>query len=288
MTLGELLNKLAGKAGLQNNPGLVSLLSDSNLANTEVGADFANGIDTALMSLAGAKNNPDVQKHFRAETLNTIDAQLSPFAKKYGFDTEFEEEKSTFKRIDLLESKLAALIAAAEAKAGKGEGGAEVEKLKKDLLAMQNQLTTITAAKDKELAELRESHAKSVLDMLIGTELKGKHYANEELGDTNVTIARTLLDEALKSKGAILVNEDGKIAIKRADNTTLSLLDASNNPVQFSDFTNQLLADKKLLAVTDEPKKPSIPTTVTVQPGGGQNTAKFDSAFAQSMADLND
>ena len=60
MNLGDFLNTLAAKTGMQKDPGLVDLLSNSELANQHVSDDFANAMDTALMSLEGAKNNRDL------------------------------------------------------------------------------------------------------------------------------------------------------------------------------------------------------------------------------------
>lgn len=289
MQFGDFLNKLAGKLSLQNNSELVDFLSQHpELAQAEIGDGFATSIDTGLLSLAAAKQHAEVQKHFTAQTLNTVDEQLKPLFSKYGLDDVFAAERSSYKKIGLLEEKLAAKIAEAEAKAEKG-GGADVERLKKDLLAMQTQLATVTAAKDKELADLRSEYGQKQLDMLVNFELTGKRYANADLGDTNVTIARALLDKALKEQNAVLVNEDGKIAIKQAGNTTLSLLDASNNPVVFSAFTDRLLADKHLLEVSgggDPDPKPNV--VIQQGGGGGGNTGRFDSAVAQSIADLKD
>lgn len=66
MTLGDLLNTLAAKIGLQNEPALIDLLSSADLAKHEVSDDLAQRFDTGLMSLDGAKNNRDVLASLKA------------------------------------------------------------------------------------------------------------------------------------------------------------------------------------------------------------------------------
>ncbi len=84
MTLGDLLNTLASKCGLQQDQALIDLLSSSELAHSEVNDEFARRLDTGLMSLEGAKNNREVLNHLKPIILKAADDKFAVLAEKYG------------------------------------------------------------------------------------------------------------------------------------------------------------------------------------------------------------
>ena len=294
MNLGDFLNTLAAKVGMQNDQALVDLLSSSELANTHIADEFANALDSSLMSLEGAKNNRDLLNHYKPIILKAADEKFAILAEKYGIVNEMQGEQSTYKKIDILENRLAAKMAELESKAGKGAQSEETAKLVKQIENLQKQIIEVQTAKDTELAQLREQHTKQQLDMLVNIELNGKRYANQDLGDTNITIGRALVEKALKEQNAVLVNEGGVLKLKQADNPQLDYVDSGFKSVTFEDFTNRVLAEKHLLEVSASEdnlgggKHNSPPTkkTVTLRNGKEVNTSSFDAAIAASMADL--
>ncbi len=296
MTLGDLLNTLAAKIGLQNDPALIDLLSSADLAKHEVGDDLAQRFDTGLMSLDGAKNNRDVLNHLKPIILKAADDKFAILAEKYGIANEMQSEQSTYKKIDLLESALATRLADMEKKAQSNQNtkGEETAQLTKQIAELQKQIATISATKDNELAEYKKASAKQQLDMLVNFELNGKRYANQDLGDTNIDIARALITRAMQEQRATLVNDDGKLKLKQTDNPSLDFVDSGYKPVSFSDFVNRILADKHLLEVSNDHDNnggggnpaPQQPTTVTLTNGKKVDTASFDAAAAAALADL--
>lgn len=296
MNLGDFLNTLAAKTGMQNDPGLVDLLSNSELANQHVSDDFANAMDTALMSLEGAKNNRDLLNHFKPIILKAADEKFAILAEKYGIVNEMQGEQSTYKKIDILENRLAAKMAELESKAGKGAQSEETARLVKQIENLQKQIIEVQTAKDTELAQLRDQHTKQQLDMLVNIELNGKRYANQDLGDTNITIGRALVEKALKEQNAVLVNEGGVLKLKQAENPQLDYVDSGFKPVTFGDFTNRVLAEKHLLEVSaseythmgDDLRSTFTPTpkTVTLRNGKQADTGNIDATAAASIADL--
>lgn len=287
MKLGDLLNSLATKVGAQNEQTLITLLSSSDIANREVDDTLAGMLDSRLMSLDGAKNNRDVLNHFKPIVLKALDDKFAILAEKYGISDTIGGEKSTYAKIDLIEAEMAKRISELQKKVD-GAGNSkeeEVKNLTTQLQGLQKQLQELTAAKDGEIAKLKAEAANQQLDMLVNFELGGKKYANKDLGDTNVTIARALLDKALLEKKAVLVNDNGQVRIKQADNVSLDVLDASNNPLKFTDFTNKLLADKHLLDVSGggQPQdKPQVQTPNVDTP----NMGAFAAAAAAALSDL--
>lgn len=286
MKLGEFLNTMAAKLALQNDPSLISLLSNSATANIEIGDDFANRMNVGLMSLDGAKSSTDVKKHFDALALKAIDDKLNPLAALYGAQTEFDAEKSTYKRVDIIASKFAALLEAAKAAQGDVTKDAEVKRLNGEMLKLQNQLTSLTTEKDGEIAKLKATHEQAMLDSLVNFALSGKPYANKSMdAKTHVTIARAILAEELAKRGAIIVNDNGTLKLKNANAVELDLLDEGNKPVTFDDFTNKLLAEKSLLEVS-KPKPATqqhrVPITATPKTGEMDMSA-YEAAMERSM-----
>ena len=295
MKLGDLLNRLAAKIGSQNDQDLIDLLSSAEIAQFDVSDELAQRFDTGLMSLDGAKNNREVLNHLKPIILKAADDKFAILAEKYGIATEMQSEQSTYKKIDLLENALSAKLSDLEkrvqsASANKGE---EASRLTKQIEQLQKQIAEINAAKDREIEAYKSESAKQQLDMLVNFELNGKRYANQELGDTNVTIARALIDKALKESNAILINEDGVLKLKQAENPSLDYIDSGYKTVAFSDFANRILADKHLLEVTPKQNQEERinpqhnPTKSTLQSGKKVDTASIDSAAAASIADLN-
>lgn len=294
MNLGDLLNTLAAKTGMQNDPALVDLLSNSALANHHISDEFANALDSSLMSLEGAKNNRDLLNHYKPIILKAADEKFAILAEKYGIVNEMQGEQSTYKKIDILENRLAAKMAELESKAGKGAQSEETAKLVKQIENLQKQIIEVQTAKDTELAQLRDQHTKQQLDMLVNIELNGKRYANQDLGDTNITIGRALVEKALKEQNAVLVNEGGVLKLKQADNPQLDYVDSGFKPVTFGDFTNRVLAEKHLLEVSapeddlggGKHNFPPTPKTVTLRTGKQADTGNIDAAASAAMADL--
>lgn len=289
MTIGDFLNDLAAKTGVQNEPALVDLLSNSEFANHEIDDSIAQRINGGLMSLDGAKNNREVLNHYKPIVLKAIDEKLAVLAEKYGIVDEIAAEKSSYGKLDILERALATKLADAEAKGAGGQKTEEVNRLTKQIIDLQNQLQSLTTSKEAELKTLREDYARQQLDMLINFDLNGRRYANAELGDTNVDIARSVLNKALQAQNAVIVNDNGTLKLKQAGNTELDFIDASYKPVSFSDFVSRTLAEKHLLEVQgpggDEDRNKKN-TVIDLEKGGNRNTSRFDASTAASLADL--
>lgn len=284
MKLGEFLNTMAAKLALQHDQNLISVLSNAAIANMEIGDEFANKMNTGLMSLDGAKSSVEVKKHFDALALKAIDDKLNPLAQLYGAQSEFEAEKSTYKRVDILASKFAAALEAAKAAQGDVAKDAEVKRLAGELQKMQSQVTSVTAEKDGEIARLKAEHEKAMLNALIDFSLSGKPYANKSLdAKTNVTIARAIMTEELAKRGGVIVNENGMLKLKQSATPELDLLDEGNKPLSFGDFTDKLLAEKSLLEVSKPATQQQRVQVITTPKTGEMDMSAFNQAMERSM-----
>ena len=286
MKIGDFFTTiLAAKLGLQNDPALVSLLSNADFAQAEIDDTIAGKFNTGLMSLEGAKANNDLQKHFKASALNGVDAQATRFAEAFGITDAIAAEQNTFKKLEILQAKMAEKIAEAAKK-----GGSESEAVKN--LTKQNEDLQFTIRKNAEAAEaakaeLLKAHQQEMLDMLINSALASKNYANKQLDtDVNVLTARTLLNQRLAAAKAIAVNEGGKVVLKQAENPSMNFVDEGFKDVAFGDFVNKTLADAHLLAVAQPTNPNPLPNFNPQQQQAQPNAAKQHAAVASALADL--
>lgn len=282
MKLGEFLNQLAGKVGQQTNADLVSLLSNSELANAEIADALATALNTGLMSLDGAKQSADVLKHFRPIILKGIDDQMSAYATEAGFAEDYGKEETSYKKLSLVIAKAKEAVENAK-KNGGGKNDAEIQRLTAKLQELQNQQVTAIAAKDAEIKRLQDQFAAETISMLINNQLSGKQYANESVSnDINVKLARLIVDDAIKAKKAIVVNDGGTLRLKQADAPELDLLDEGHKPVTFSDLCDQALAASGTLKTSQQQTQHSTPASVNVQQTQGE-VRGFAEAMQASM-----
>ena len=289
MKLGDFLNTMAAKLGEQQNPHLVSLLANNQLTQTDIHDDLANLLNTGLMSLDGAKNNSDVQNHFKPIILKGIDERLDAIAKQFGFESELAAEKSTYKRAEIIASKMQSLIDAEKNK--NGQPSEKENQLNQQIQQLQSQLQTAIAAKDSEIAQLKQAHESQLLSMLIDAELGDKPYANDSIPrNVNVMTARNLVDAMLKEKGVIAINDNGTLRLKQAANPTLDYMDEGFKPVSFSSFADKVLADSKMLRVStagkQQPTQQPTQKIIDTQPVTPQIPQSFVASIGNSIADL--
>jgi hypothetical protein len=290
MKLGDFLNTLARKCNIENDPHLVSFLSNAENANREIADEFVNSIDTNLMSLEGAKNNPAVLNHYKPIILKAVDDKFAVIAEKYGFSEDLLNEKSSYKKFDILESRIEKKIAEIEAKQGKTGDKEKEAKLTEQLNELTGKLQQITQQKETELKAVETRYEGEITEMHVKNLLASKKYATKDLpSDVNISVARHLLDSQLKAQGAMLVRKDGELRLVQAANPDMDFVDTGFKKVSFADFTNKVLAENKLLDVsTGEPAKPAqqhqqqpiIPTQPNV------NTSKFDAAAQRAMESI--
>jgi hypothetical protein len=287
MKLGDFLNNLARKCNKENDPALVAILSNSELANRDVADEFANAIDRELMSLDGAKNNPLVRTHFASQALNGVDTELLNLATELelGDDVvnQFKTEKNTYNKLRSLKDTIKSIK---DKKIDETDPKKKAE-YEQQIQELNAKIATVMDDNKVKIESMNKAHQQEITDYMIKVNLMGKSFANKELPqDVQFTVANTILHNELSKKGAVLVRDGEVLKLKQKDNLDLDYLE-NHKPVTFDDFTNKVLADNKLLAVSGgaiPPNTPPIPTTISA--GGKTNTVKFDSAMAASMADI--
>ena len=277
MKLGDFLNNLAAKSGTTIDFGTLSNLKADEISAIEIDDTVAQAIDTSLMSLDGAKNNPLVANHYKAITLKPFDNKLNALIAELELGDDLLTEQSTFKRLEMSDAKIKAKIA--EIKASKGNDGKD-EQLKQ----LQLKLQQISDEKEQAVKAVSEKYENEFTELQIKQMLTGKNYATKDLPvDVNIQVARTLLSSSLQKAGAKLVRKNGELKLVQENNPELDFMDTSNKFVSFDQFTDKVLTDNKLIAVSG-----ATPTqqSQTVQ-AQVVNTSKLDSATQQAINDLN-
>lgn len=286
MKLTDLLVALATKAGAQAQQVNETISAHPELGSVELADDFAQAIDRGLMNLEGAKQNGDVLRHYQPVILKAIDERLEARAHDLGLDAEMAQERSTYKRLDMLIARSRESLEKAERKTQ--PEAEQTRKLTETIARLQAEQTEAARAREAEIAELNARHEQAVTDLLIRTELGSKPYAlSGQLSDESLrTLAGIEVNRELRERGIVVVNDHGTLRLKQKDNPVLDYLDEGNRPVTFSGLTDQILASKKLLRTNEEEQKtvPAAPQKVTVA-GAGRN-AELDAAVSEALGDI--
>lgn len=291
MKLGDFLKNLATKIGLQNEQALVDLLARPELSDVDVNDAIANPIVRDLMSLDGAKNNSMVKNHFNALALNGVDTEILNSVTELGLDedtvTKFKNEKNTFAKIGYLKEQFKALQAKkveTNDPVKKAEYERQIQELNTSIAKMRDDFKT-------EKATLTATHQSEMVNFIKKNSLVARPYANKDLkAEVNVRIAETLVDDELSRVGAILIRDGNILKLKQKANPDLDYYQ-DNKPIAYDDFVNKVLADNKLLQVSDPkpPVPPVPPVRAPFTPIPGQqtvDTSKLNAAVQSSMADL--
>ena len=282
MKLGDFLNTLAAKSKIDLDFGTLSNKKLDELNQIELDDTVITQFDSSLMSLDGAKNNPEVLNHFKPIILKAVDNKYAILAEKYGLGDDFTNEKNTYKKADLLEQKIDAKLAELEAQKGKGGNAEKEQLLAKQLGELQTQLSTLTETSKNEVKSVTDRYENEITEMYVKNVLAGKKFATKDLPiEVNTQMARLLIDKQLKDKGAMLVRKDGELKLVQAALPDMDFY-MDNKPVSFSDFTNKILADNKLLEVS-QPATQTQQQTQVVQ-STNLNTSKFEAELAKSLA----
>ncbi|WP_346236753.1 hypothetical protein ABDK00_014035 [Niabella insulamsoli] len=270
--LGTLLEKLFKKVGIEITDELKSLTDLEN----EVGEDQFKKVDEGLLSITAAKSHPDVLKQLRQNILGVADTQMDNLISELGITVgeDFANEKNTYERI----SKLVKAAAAAQKKAGKPDGDfaakeAEYNKQLKDL-------KDLLASKETEFKTTRETDLTSFELQKI---LLGKDYVFPKEMDRSIAIQTALAavnNDLLKKGFNIKRDESGQLVVVNKEG--LPAFNSSNEAVEPNTYIDGVLAQNKLLKVSDPNPQPPQPgsTGVTI-PGGNKNVSIVNDIDAQ-------
>jgi hypothetical protein len=268
--LGKVISELLQNAGYdieESSEELGTVLA----IDTDIPDDAATRLKSGLLTLESAKNNPEIKKHFTAQALNTVDTTLNEFADEYGEIpadklAEINAEKSSYKKTTMMLKALKEVEASKAGKAGDdGETKKQLEARKAKIKELTDQLNSTKTAHEEALKAERERASSSILNYAQNAELGGFEYGNSDLEkETNILIARQLVDKHLKELGALpKTGENGSIKLVQASDPEMEFM-LENKSASYRSLAEKILSEKKLLKVSD-------PAPAGAN-GGGNNT----------------
>lgn len=287
MNLGDFLNTLAVNSGIATDSAeLKALLSNTTIAGYEIPDGIVSKIQSSHLTLDAAKNNTAVISHIKAQLYNGVDSELNSTLNELGvydnLKADFDNEKSTPKRMSLALKKIAALE---KEKSGAGKGDKDL--LQAEINKLNSSIVDLKKNFDNEKLSLVSKHQDEILDYDLGNVLSAYNYAlpKEMAADLKIQTAKMILNKSLKEKDAKIVRENGALKLKRASQD-IDYFDESNQKVDHKKFIDGVLAQNNLLAVT--PAKQQTPSFTTPGEGEGkaQTTKSWDDASAESLSQV--
>jgi len=265
MHLGQLLNTLAAKSGIDANYApLKSILSNAEVSRINVPDEMANAMDGNLYSLETAKTSADLKRHFTALAYNGLDAELNRLIEDVGFEEEVRNEllaeKSSTKRAVALAKKIRSL----EEQKLEASGAEKLE--------LQAKLNALETEAKSKVEDLKRTHDNEVADLLVKHALSGYKYALGEIPkQKKIDTAYNLLKENLEADGLKIVKDGGDVKLVRPDNS--DYYDGSNNKIDFKTYVDRFLGQNKLLQATDPVGRDNTSVSQNVVLRGGNFTA---------------
>lgn len=280
-TIAKTLTDLAAKAGITLDSVLIEKLKT---VRVELSDDVVNTLTTNLLNLDGAKQSPELKKHFTATVLNGADAAMESLFEELGFDADAVSElkgiKSTYERIPALARKVKALE---EAKSALNENNSKAV-LQKEIDRLNGEVEVIKKAGELEIANIKKQAAGEKLTLLADHELSSFAFPKDTREDS-LYLAKYHLANELKAKGAMVVlGDDGQLKLVQATNPDQPYTE-NKHTVSYKDFATKVVANKKLLEVTDpNAAGKNGDEKNIIQPTGSKDIPAVLSQAANSMA----
>lgn len=278
-TLLDKLNDILVKGGVSAEKAKEFIVANPDLSKITLPQEVETGIDS-LMSVDAAVSHPIVKSRLRADFLKTADDTLLDRAGKY-LDPEsaaaIKAETSTYKRLEFFLDKMEELKKEA-GKAKKDSNPDEVKRLNDEMATLK---TAFKAEQDKAKADIEavktDYHGREVSRSLRSW-LKDQKLVKHLLEDPDgVELVRMKIDRELATKypGAAYDIDAAGLPVlgKKTANGLEKYYDpTTNKELNWADFTGKVMAEHKLLAVS-EPPNPN-PTTVFIPTNGQTPTVQ--------------
>jgi hypothetical protein len=283
MKFGTLLDKLAKKSGGvdTSKQNFIDLLS----SNLEIPDEIVEALDKGLMNIDAAKNNPEVRKVMKAETLNGLDSKVLDILEEFGIETidDIKNEKNSFEKV----SKMVKVIKEDIEKKTKGAGKLDKDGYDKqvaDLNKLLKEHKDLLANKEKEWNDTRESdHTTFDIQKL----LMGKDYAfpKEMDADLKLQTAYAAVNKQLQGKGLKIIRNENKQPVI-VDKENKPAYNDKHEALELASFIDGALAQNKLLRVNDQNPDNGSGNNHTVQLDGNGQPAKTPANFQQGISQL--
>jgi hypothetical protein len=277
MNLAEFLNGSFTKVGVDiENPALKELITKS--AALEISDELVTKFNSSYMTEAAAKANTKIIGHFKAQHYNGLDDEIKPLYDELEIPedvkTELFKETSSTKRVATLLRKVKELE---NKKIGTSKG--DKLELENQIKALNGQIKTEKENAQAEIAKAKSGFEEQLKDVYLTQNLASHKYASDHAKEEDFLLPKTKIAKALKEKNlkAVLDGKEFKLQTEQG----VAYFE-NNNEVTFKSFTEKVLADNKLTAVSDP--NPPIPPKQTIPSGNGKGLD--NSKFMNRVAEL--
>jgi DNA repair exonuclease SbcCD ATPase subunit len=283
-TLGNFLNGLAQKAGIEQNDELKKLLENQSLTQIEVPENLVSELNQNLFTADAAKNDPKIRDHFFSQFADRFDQKIKQSLESAGYGSDkWEELKNNYKDSSERASKALELLKRDKEKEfeelKKKSSGSEKEKeriqeLEKHLEELKAERDKIKQEKDSELQtyeqKLKETQKQRQIDRLLA-----KYPINPNIPESmRQEVAFRAIQDGLRKQGADMVEENGELKVVDSENPQFVKYDQNKNPLEPESFVKNVLDQNELLVKSNgndpEPSKAGS-TNQNGNTGGNQN-----------------
>lgn len=301
MKFSKFVGDLAKLSGLpEDHTGLQAVLGNAAIAGTDLPDEVTNKIFESVLTMDSAKQNPVLKKHFTTTALNGLDTKVDELMDELEFDDTAKAEIKTIKNSYERAAALTKKVKDLESKKFAGKAG-DKDKLAEQITKLNGQIAEIKTKNEESIKELNNKHLNDRINWQVNSIYEGFEYANPYSGapvtpeqkKLAILTAKTLVDEALKSKALSLSSdENGKLSLRTSEGTDHF---ENNLPVDVAGFVKKTLLNAKAIKVTQAPptpaggKKTPVPTGSN---GGGSGESmsklgmKTDALAQEAMKDL--
>lgn len=277
MKATELLTFIGSKMGIDISQHLSPGEQDFDISD-DVKALF----DKEIFTFDAAKNNIKLKNHFTSAALDGVDHILNEHFDKFGFSPDEVAELNGIRNTYERHRKFGEILSSKKQQATP-QPDDEIKKLNDQILALKRENQS---EKEKYISEYENNFRNFVLtEAILKRPLDVDRFGDS---DTAIAIAKMKLEKELLDKGIDLKRVDKSLKMVQKTNPEMDYY-IDNSPAQFDTFLDRLLADAKLLKITDpEPSIPSVTPQRSQQPRSpNQPNASMLSKLDQAMAEFN-
>ncbi len=265
MKATELLSSLFEKAGIDTTD---ASLKDILAVQVDIPDEFANKLNTELMSKAAAKSL------VKNEVINDFTKGIHINIEKYFEDQGLPKEEidEVFKEKATGKVVMAAFKKLSEIK-DKSVTSTDKEKTLREEIKTLN--TSLADYKEKyvpktDLEKIQTEWEQDKFERGIEGQFLGKKWSKHFPEDMRTTLAKVALDKKLAELGAKAISVGKEIKIVKSDDLASDYFDKSNKLVTFASLADEIMSSNKFLEMSPEGGT-STQQTVTATSGGEAN-----------------
>jgi hypothetical protein len=282
--LSTLVSDILQRAQLDHtDPKYADLLSIQAEVSDDTHRDITGSLGT-MMTADEAKNNSDIQKHFRQQALNPVDTEIQRWMDDLDAPDDIKadilSQKNSYTRLRRALEKTREL----EAQKLTATSASEKRDIQRKLDELTAQLTTTQQDAETRISQLQSESQQRLTDFALRSALNSRKYTNDRLtAQQNAEDARALLDAHLRAKGAALsIDTDTNSLRLTSASTPDTPYQENGKNIDFNDFLDSFLASKGILQIND-PRQPQPAGTTLLShiPAHGRIPASNARAIAE-------